>query len=344
MMIGRMTRYLRGVSWAIVAAVVATFAWFNRAAVVEAFGLLPHTRGLWLLAAVATIGLLYLCRATVYGIPLRLLNYTVPRSFLWQVAIIASAINQLLPSGGASSYAFLAYALHRRGVATGQASLIAIIDTLSYACAAATLVVAAVVYLGLRGGLPGRILLVGFGPGLIIVAAGALVYWLQRDRQRFVPLVLTLQQKAGALLGRRWPEAPTRAFLDEYYAGKAVIGRRPLIFGRMVGLQYLAVGADGATLYFTLVSLDVRLEPAIVFLGFVVTLAAGTIVSAPAGGGSFEVIMSAFFARQGVERAQAIAGALLFRLVSFWIPLLVSGVLLLGFRRRISPVRRRARR
>jgi uncharacterized protein (TIRG00374 family) len=336
-----MTRSLRWTLWAIVFGVVAVIAWSNRAAVVAAFTLLPRVRLPYLLAAVAAMGLVQLCRATVYGIPLRLLGYTVPWTFLWQAAIIASAVNQLLPSGGASSYAFLAFALHRRGVATGQASLIAIIDTLSYACAAATLVIAALLYLGFGGGLPGRILLVGFGPGLAIVALGGLVYWLQRDRRRFVPLGLRLQQKVGALLGRAWPDEPLRAFLDDYYKGKEVVGRHPRIFGRMVLLQYVAVGADGTALYLTLVSLGLRLEPALVFLGFIVTLAAGTVVNAPAGGGSFEVVMSAFFAQQGVESSHAIAGALLFRLVSFWIPALVSGVLLLNFRRRTREIWRR---
>jgi uncharacterized protein (TIRG00374 family) len=335
-----MTPTLRWTVWAIVFGVVAVIAWSNRAAVVAAFTLLPGARLPWLLAALAAIGLVYFCRSTVYGIPLRLLNYTVPRTFLWQAAIIASSLNQLLPSGGASSYAFLAYALHRRGVSTGQASLIAIIDTLSYACAAATVVIAALLYLGLGGGLPGRILLVGFGPGVAIVALAGLIYWLQRDRRRFVPLVLGLQRRIGALLGHDWPDAPTRTFLDDYYKGKDVISRRPRIFGRMVLLQYLAVGADGAALYLTLVSLGLHLEPAIVFLGFIVTQAASTVVNAPAGGGSFEVVMSAYFAGHGVEGSQAVAGALLFRLVSFWVPALASGGLLLNFRRRTREIRR----
>jgi uncharacterized protein (TIRG00374 family) len=112
----------------------------------------------------------------------------------------------------------------------------------------------------------------------------------------------------------------------------------------MVLLQYLAVGADGAALYLTLLSLGLRLEPAIVFLGFIVTQAASTVINAPAGGGSFEVVMSAFFAGQGVDSSQAVAGALLFRLVSFWVPAVVSGGLLLNFRRRTREIRRRRNR
>ena len=51
--------------------------------------------------------------------------------------------------------------------------------------------------------------------------------------------------------------------------------------------------------------------------------------------------MSAYLAGQGVGPAQAIAGALLFRLVSFWIPAGVSGVLVLNFRRRTREIQRR---
>jgi uncharacterized membrane protein YbhN (UPF0104 family) len=50
--------------------------------------------------------------------------------------------------------------------------------------------------------------------------------------------------------------------------------------------------------------------------------------------------MSAYFVRHGVEASQAVAAALLYRLVAFWIPVTVSAVLLLRFRRRRSEIRR----
>lgn len=332
---------LRWGLWAAVGAAVGLAAWSHRGAVVEALRFLPQAYLPWLVLAMASVAVLYACRAVVYGVPLRLLDYTVPWTFLWQTAIIASAVNQLLPTGGASSYAFLAYALHRRGVTTGQASLVALIDTLSYAFAAATIVLGALAYLGAAGGLPGRVVLLAFVPGTVLVGVAGWLYWLQRDRQRFVPMVLRLQRRLGSLLRRELPETPARSFLEDYYKGKEVIAGRPAAFVWMIALQYLAVCADAATLYLALLSLGLLLSPATVFLGFVVTLAAGTVVSAPAGGGSFEVVMSAFFARQGVDTSRAIAGALLFRLVSFWLPVLVSGVLVLTFRRHTTEIRRR---
>jgi uncharacterized protein (TIRG00374 family) len=329
--------------WAVVFAVAGWIAWRHRAAVVKSTELMADAHPLWLGLAVAAVGLVYLCRARVYGIPLQLLDYTVPWTFLWRAAIIASAVNQLVPTGGASSYAFLTWALHKRGVSMGQAPLIALIDTLSYAFAAATLVIAALLYLALSGLLDAPWLLTGFGPGALLAALAVWVYWLQRRRERLVPRVLALHRRLADWLRRDWSEAPVRTFLDEYYQGKAVIGRRPAAFLRMIALQYLAVVADAGALYLTFTALGLALRPALVLLGFVVTLAAGAFINAPAGGGSFEVVMSAFFAHHGLETSQAVAGALLYRLVSFWVPVAVSGVLILQFRERRLEIRRRFR-
>lgn len=337
------TRWLRWALWLAVFGAVAGAAWTNREALVRSVDLMARARVPWLVGAMLCVGGLYLCRAIVYGIPLRLLDYTVPWPFLWQAAIIASSVNQLIPTAGASSYAFLTYALHQRGVPSGQASLIALIDTLSYAFAAATVVLGSLAYLTLAGSLHGHPLLASFAPGAVLAGLAAWVYWLQRDRERFIPVALRAQQRLASLLGATWPEAPVRGFLEEYYKGKEVIGRRPRAFVKMVALQYLAVAADGAALYMTLLSLELVLSPAVVFLGFIVTVAAGTVVNAPAGGGSFEVIMSAYFARQGVDTSRAIAGALLFRGVTFWLPVLVSAGLILKFRNRKREIRRRRR-
>lgn len=330
--------------WAAVSAVVAWIAWRHRDSVAKSVDVMADAHPLWLLLAVAAVALVYFCHARVYGIPLRLLDYTVPWTFLWQAAVIASVANQLVPTGGVSSYAFLTWALHKRGVSMGQAPLIALIDTVSYAFAAATLVIAALVYLALSGLLDAPWVLTGFGPGALLAALAGWVYWLQRRRERLVPRALALQRRLAGWLGRDWSDAPLRAFLDEYYKGKEVIGRRPSAFLKMVGLQYLAVIADAGALYLTFVALDLALRPAVVLLGFVVTLAAGAVINAPAGGGSFEVVMSAFFAHHGLETPQAVAGALLFRVVSFWVPVLVSAVLIWKFRERRLEIRRRFRR
>jgi len=227
--------------------------------------------------------------------------------------------------------------------------LIALIDTLSYAVAAAALVVASLLYLATGGGLDAPPVPLTLAPGLLAVALAGWVYHLQGDQARFTRLAVGLKDRLAALLGREWSDAPIRRFLDEYYAGKAVIRRRPGAFYRMVGLQFLAVGCDAAALYMAFLALGLAPRIWVVLTGFVVSMAALAIVGVPGGGGgSFEMVMSLFFARHGLAPAQGIAAAILYRFVAFWLPALVSLVVLLRLRTRRTEVwktgRRRRRR
>jgi uncharacterized protein (TIRG00374 family) len=326
--------------WAAVLITVGMVAASKWHTLEQALGLMARARVVWLLLAVVAIGFVYLCRALVYAVPLKLLGYHFPRRFLWDTAIVATSLHQLFPTAGVSGYAFLTYAMHQRGVRSGQASLIALVDTLSYAVATASLVIGSLVYLTITSMFQPRTVAIAFAPGAALVALAGWLYAVQRDRTRFTTLVLRVERRLGALFHARWPEASVRAFLEEYYKAKAVIARERGAFLRMVGYQYLAVCCDAAALSFAFLSLGLLPKLWIVFMGFVVTMAAGAMVSAPAGGGSFELVMSAFFVRHGIEASQAVAAALLYRLVAFWIPVTVSALLLLGFRRRRAQIRR----
>jgi glycosyltransferase 2 family protein len=332
-------RRARWLLWAAIPAAVAVIAYAHRGALADALGLLVRARPAWVALALVAVASLYLCRAVVYAIPLRLMDYEVPRRFLWDAAVITSALQQALPSGGAAGYVFLAWALHRRGVPTGQASLIALVDTLSYAFATATLVVGSLGYLAFAGRLATRTVAVGFGPGALLLAVGVSVYLLQRDRDRFIPLVVGVGDRLGRYLRGRWRPESARRFLEEYYRGKAMIANHPGAFARMIALQYLAVMCDAAALWCTFAALGPVPPVWIVFLGVAVSLAAGAFVSAPAGGGGFEVVLSAFLVAHGVAPANAIAAALLFRLVGFWTPLAASAILLADLRRARADIR-----
>ncbi|HXH82429.1 MAG TPA: lysylphosphatidylglycerol synthase transmembrane domain-containing protein [Candidatus Tectomicrobia bacterium] len=340
----RWGRIIRWTVWLGVPAAVAFVAYRHRDSLIGAAGLVATARWPWLLAGVAAIAGVYACRALVYGVPLRLLGYTVPRTFLWETALMSTSLHQLIPVGGASGYAFLTWALHQRGVPSGEASLVALIDTLSYAIALATLVVGGAVYLLTTGVLGSRSFVTSFGPGLVLVALAALVYWVQRDRARCSRVVLGVERRIARLFGTRRADAGIRSFLNDYFRGKSIIGKRPRPFARMIAFQYAAVLCDAAALYSAFLALGMLPGPWIVLLGFVLAMAGGAVASAPGGGGSFELIMAAFFADHGLGHAQAIAAAVLYRGVGFWLPVAVTLVLLLRLRHRRRDVRKTRRR
>ena len=337
-------RLLRWLAWLLAPGVVAFVAYTNRRTLAMAFLLMEQATLWWLLPAGLAIAGVYCCRAAVYSIPLTLLGDSVTRSFLWATALVTTAIHQMIPSGGASGYAFLTFALNRRGVSSGKASLIALIDTLSNAAAVGTLVLGSLIYLAVVGVLDTGRLPLALVPGVALVGLAGGLYVLQRDRRRLSAVVLGAASRLARWLGRGSAEEPVRAFLDEYYAGKDIIRSRPGAFGRMVGLQYLAVGCDGAALYMAFLALGQSPRAWIVLMGFVVSMAALAVVTIPGGGGSFELAMSVFFSRHGIDPATAIAAAILYRVVAFWIPAVVSLFVLAQLRRRkraVWPSRRR---
>jgi len=331
---------LRTLFWLVVPAAVAWVAYTHRALVVDALHLLRRADVRWVLAGVLAVALLYGCRALVYRVPLRLLGYSAGLSFLWSTAVTTSALQQVLPAGPATGYAFLTYAMHQRGVPAGRASLVALIDTLSYALAVATLVITALVWLAVTGNLHIAAFQTLFVAGVAFLAVGGWLYWLQRERQRLTPIVLRVGRRVVTWLGRRWREEPVHEYLEEFYRGKALIGRRPRAFIGMMGLQYVAVGCDAAVLYTSFVALGDWPRFWIVLLGFVVAMGGASAIGVPGGGGSFETLMAAFFITEGIPAASGIAATLLFRVLSFWLPVMVGALVIMRLRRRRRIIRR----
>lgn len=331
---GARARRLSWAMWVAVPATVAIVAYRHRQDLVRAGDLLVRAHPLLLVGAVGAIALLYACRGAVYGIPLRLLGFRPSRIFLWSAALGATTVHQLIPTAGASGYAFLTWAMLQRGVPAGRASLVAIIDTLSYAAAVGTLVVATLGYLFVGGRLGGAHFGGLVAMGVPIVTLAAWLYLLQRDRQRLTVRVLQLKDALARLLGRRWPDDLVTDVLEDYYRGQAVIGRQPLAFVKMIALQYVAVGCDATALYIAFRALDLAPPFWMVIMGFVVAMSGVAFLGVPGGGGGFELIMSAFFTSHGLTPADSIAATLLYRVAAFWAPVVATLVLLLRLRRR----------
>lgn len=319
---------------------VGIVAFSNRGELVDAVRLMGSARPALLAAAVVAIGGVYASRGSAYRVALRVMGYDLSRAFLARTALVATSVHQLIPTGGASGYAFLTYAFHQRGVSAGRASIIALLDTLSYALALASLAIVVIVHLVTGGPLSGASVGLGLVPALVLLSLAIGLYWLQRDHDRMLRFTLRSKARIAELLGRRWSDEPVRHFLHDYYEGKAVILENRHCFFRMMAFQYAAIAFDSAALYLVFVALGLLPNPWTVFVGFVVAMAGVSVIVVPGGGGSFEVVMSTFFATHGIGAANGIAAALLYRVAAFWLPVLASLVVLWRLRRRRNLARR----
>jgi uncharacterized protein (TIRG00374 family) len=317
--------------WLPVPALVGLIAYRHQAALVPALQVLSQVSVWWLGLSVAGIAAVYLCRATLFAIPLRLLGYSLPRFFLWSTALVATSIHQAIPSVGMSGYAVLTYSFHRRGIRLAQASLVVCLDALSNLAVFATVVLGGFAYAAMARARPGNSMLLGFL--MVAVAAAVLgllaayVYRLQRDERGFTERVLRLKQGVGSLLRRSWPDEPVVRFLRGYYQGKAAIRANRGVFSRMLGLQCLAVCCDLGALYASFLAIGLTLPVWVLLMGLMASTAGLVMSGAPGGGGSFEAIMTAFLVGHGVGKVDAIAGVIVYRFVAFWLPLSASALL-----------------
>jgi uncharacterized protein (TIRG00374 family) len=313
---------------------VGIVAFRNREELANAMHVIVRARPGLLVAAVAAICGVYVSRGSAYKVAVHVMGYDLSRAFLARTALVATSVHQLIPMGGASGYAFLTYAFHQRGVSAGRASIVALLDTLSYALALASLAIVVIVHLLTGGTLSGASVGLGLIPALLLLSLALGLYWLQRDHDRMVRFALHWKARVARLLGRDWPDAPVKHFLHDYYEGKEVILEHRHCFFRMMAFQYAAIVFDSSALYLVFVALGLLPNPWTVFVGFVVAMAGMSVIVVPGGGGSFEVVMSSFFATHGIGAANGIAAALLYRAAAFWLPVLASVVVLWRLRRR----------
>jgi len=135
------------------------------------------------------------------------------------------------------------------------------------------------------------------------------------------------------LFRRRRP--PIRNLGDRLVAERATLRRT-------VGSHWvLAVGAaigrwafEYLVLLVTLVALGANVEPTLILLAFVTAELLGLLPFTPGGLGFVEAGLTGTLALAGVHAADAVLATLVFRLVSFWLPLPVGFGALVLFRRR----------
>lgn len=104
------------------------------------------------------------------------------------------------------------------------------------------------------------------------------------------------------------------------------------LIARCAGLQLAIFVLDAATLWVMLWALGLAVHPAPVFASFMLSTLARTLGPIPGGLGIFEGASVATLKLMGVPVAAALAATLLFRGLSFWLPM-VPGLV---FARRVS--------
>ncbi len=319
--------YLRR-HWRLIATLAATallvlVAFLHRGEVAAVARTVGDVRRSWLLLAIGVQLLVYLNFAAVYWRSLALLGQRVRLLSLYGISFVAIFLGRVFPAGGTSTYAFLLYQLRRRGIPDGIGAVTVTLDGLSYLAAFFGLLLGGFVYLFTHGELRAPQILVIVLIVLAILFLLMYVWALHYDRPLLTRRALGLKNRIAGLVRRSWGDTPVLTFVAEIYDGLALIKRNRWGFFQLVGLQLVALLLDAVTLLCLFLSLGEWPHLSVVLLGYSLAYFFSTVTSLPGGGGSFEATMTLTFTQLNVASEIALSVTLLYRLLAFWLPLVV---------------------
>lgn len=263
----------------------------------------------WLLAALALQAATYLAQAGTWLAVLHRTGTRVPFAYACGLSLQKLFIDQALPSMGLSGTAAVAAALEKRGAPRPAVTSAVAVDIGCYFTAyVLSLGVALAVFV--HGGHASGLVLAA--AVLFLVFGGALAV-----------AVLTLSGRAP---GRRLQpllriRGIGRAF-ELLAAADPHLARDPRLLLRATLLQLSIFAFDAATVWVLIRALGVHAGPAAVFASFMLASLLRSVGFMPGGLGTFEAASVSALALAGIPVAVGLSATLLFRGMSFWLPML----------------------
>lgn len=310
------------VTSALISLIILVLAFVNRQWLLEAFGLVREANLRYLVIALGMILLSYLISSQVFQVVLRSLGYRLGVVRLWATALVAIVISQSVPAGGVGSYAFLVSMFTRHKVPSGQSTLVASLETLSYASAMLLIFTFSLLYLMVHrlGGTFGGAQLVEplVAGGIALLVIGGAVFVLTRNEAVLTRWLLAVQNMLAWLLRRNWDETWVRRIVADLAQGRALLASRPYAVVTLVLIQVAALSGHSLALLIVLLSLGVHTTLGVVLTAFGIALITSTFNVLPGGGGTVEAALIAVLSLLGVGAA-AIPAAIIFRLMNYWL-------------------------
>ena len=271
--------------------------------------LLSRANPNWLVLAFVLQAATYVCAGVVWHEVTRPHTRRVAVRALIRLSIEQLSINQIVPTGGVSGGFLVFQAMRRLGLPRWLATEALIAEMISGYIAYAVVAILAFAFLLLMGRVTIVLcyLLAAFVLGVLVIVAA--IVWLLMRKDRRLPKWLGRFKPVFQLY-----ETARHASVDR------ILGRRLLTITTAINVVIFLL--DGTTLWAMMHVAGAPIGIPSAFVAIVIGFVAGTVSFLPGGIGSFEAGCVATLALLGSPFEAALAGTLLLRGLTLWIPLL----------------------
>lgn len=300
----------------LVVQVVLSGQWFGTAVQAATSASLP-----WTAAAALAVGGSILCFSAVRLVALRSAGTRIRLTDLLSLTVAAGAINATMPGGAVFSTAYAFRALRSRGLTSAATTWTLAITGVLSTVSLVVLVLGAALVGGGASGILSTVVEVGVLLGVLV-----LLTQLTRDPRRLLPIGAAVL-RVGNRLRRRVPEqgiAGWHRAVDDL-AGIRPTGRQALA---ATVLSFVTWLFEVACLAACLAAVGVEVSFAAVLLTYAAGKAVTSVSPLPAGIGVVEGAMVVGLTAAGAPAAAALAGVLIYRLLTVGGVAVVGGIVL----------------
>jgi len=263
----------------------------------------------WILVASGLQLLTYLAQGEVFRAPMRGTRHRIGLKLVYELSLVKLFMDQALPSAGISSTVFVAKSLQQHRIPRDVVAASMVLNIASYHIAYIVCLLTALAITGTAGHSNVIIMIVSvlfllFATGLVVA-----VIAISAGRAR----------KQAALLERVPVVRNAMQFLTD---ADAALTQNLRLIGETSIWQGLIFLLDAATMWVLILALDGHAPIKGVYASFMISSLLRTMGVVPGGLGTFEATSVVTLRMAGVAIPVALSATLLFRGLTFWVPML----------------------
>jgi P-type Mg2+ transporter len=263
----------------------------------------------WLAVALVLQGATYLAQGEIWRVIGKAAGHSLSRIEASRLSLAKLFVDQAIPTAGVSGTAAVARHLEQAGMPTPAVRAGVVINLTSYFSSYVVLLVLALIWLPLAGPAFATVL----GASAVFIA-GSIVL--------LVVLFRIPGGASGRLIERAGRIKPLRALVEASAGTDARLVRSSALFAKACAAQMAIMLLDAATVWVLIRALGSDAPALGVYSSFMVSNLFRTLGVLPGGLGTFEASSVMTLGLVGVSLPVALSATLLFRGLSFWLPML----------------------
>jgi Mg2+-importing ATPase len=262
----------------------------------------------WLLLAVALQAGTYLAQAGTWRSVAGAARFTLSLAAAYKLSLAKLFVDQALPTGGVSGTILVAKSLENRGMSHAAVMAGVVVTTASYYAAYVFSLIAALIIVSIEHRLNIAIVWVS-----LAFLAFAVV---------FAVAVIVLSTPDAGLANRLAGFRPLTRILELLRDAEPRLARNPWVLLKAMACQIAIFCLDAATVWVLILALGALPSAGAVFASFMFSSVFRSIGVLPGGLGVFEATSVLTLTMAGVSVPVGLAATLIFRGLSFWLPML----------------------